>query len=146
MSVEIERKFLVTDNSYKTAAIACYDIRQGYISRNPDATVRIRIRNSEAFITVKGRTHGARRQEWEYAIPQSDAAEMLALCEGPIIDKTRRIVDYDGHRWEIDEFHGAREGLTIAEVELSDALEPLSLPPFVGREVTGDPQYYNSNL
>lgn len=146
MAKEIERKFLVTDDSFKRIAIGCGRIEQGYLSRTPEATVRVRIKGEVAFMTVKGRNRGAVRDEWEYPIPVADAREMLDILPGGAIDKTRWIVPWEGHTWEVDEFHGALAPLIVAEVELADEKEPVTLPPFVGREVTGDVRYYNSNL
>ncbi len=143
MGREIERKYLVKDDSYRALATEAHHIRQAYLSTVPDATVRLRILDSQAFITVKGRNHGAERSEWEYEIPVADAEEMLAQCsQTPILDKTR----YRAGRWEIDEFHGPLEGLVVAEIELEDADETFALPEFIGEEVTGDPRYYNSTL
>lgn len=147
MAKEIERKFLVTDSSYRTMASAERHIVQGYLSRDPRATVRVRIADGRAWLTVKGRNDGAVRDEWEYEIPLSDARDMLSRCAtGRVIEKTRYIVDYDGRRWEVDEFGGELRGLTVAEIELTSADEQPELPPFVGDEVTGDPRYYNSAL
>lgn len=147
MAKEIERKFIVSDTSFRAMASASYDIRQCYLSDNPDATVRLRVRGRQAFITVKGRNKGAVRDEWEYEIPLSDALEMAErLCGGWAIEKTRHIVEYGGHRWEVDEFRGRHEGLVLAEVELPAADTPVEIPPFVAEEVTSDPRYYNSML
>ncbi len=146
MAKEVERKFLVTDNSYKTMSAESYNIAQGYLSRKPEATVRVRTKGAKGFLTVKGKNSGCERNEWEYEIPLSDASEMLNLCEAPIIEKTRYIVNFSGKRWEIDEFHGFLTGLTIAEIELTDSSDSFSLPPFIGEEVTDNPAYYNSNL
>lgn len=147
MAKEIERKFLVTDNSYRAMASAERHIVQGYLSRDPRATVRVRIADGRAWLTVKGRNDGAVRDEWEYEIPMSDARDMLGRCAmGRVIEKTRYIVDYGGRRWEVDEFGGELSGLTVAEIELDSADEQPELPPFVGDEVTGDPRYYNSAL
>ncbi len=146
MAKEIERKFLVTSDGYRDRAVAAHVVRQGYLSRNPDSTVRVRVIDAKAFITVKGRNAGCVRSEWEYEIPLDDAREMLSLCGGSIIHKTRWIVPYDDRLWEVDEFHGSREGLVVAEIELRDAADRFDLPDFVGEEVTGNPRYYNSNL
>lgn len=144
---EIERKFLVKDESYKAISLSTEHIIQGYISRRKEGTVRIRVKNDRAYITVKGITAGISRDEWEYPIPVEDALAMLkTACEGNVIDKTRHIVKYDGFIWEVDEFHGDREGLTLAEVELPDITTQPRLPSFVGKEVSGNPAYYNSNL
>lgn len=147
MAKEIERKFLVIDDSYRTMAAESRHIIQAYLSRDPRATVRVRIIESEARLTVKGLNEGAVRDEWEYKIPLDDAREMIERCaSGAIIEKTRYIVDFDGYRWEIDEFGGSHSGLVVAEIELSSADSVFALPPFAGEEVTGDPHYYNSSL
>ena len=144
MAKEIERKFLVTDDSYRPMATYRRDIAQGYLSMRREATVRVRIADGQGYLTVKGITSGATRDEWEYSIPAADARAMMTICEGTVIDKTRYIVPFKGLTWEVDEFHGTYEGLTVAEVELPSENEQIALPPFIGREVTGDPQYYNS--
>lgn len=151
--LEIEHKYLVADFSFRDFASNSVRIRQGYLTRSPECVVRIRIKGSDkAFITVKGKTHSEGslhtdvRAEYEYPIPVADAEEMLALCGGKIIDKTRWLVPFGGYLWEVDEFHGAHEGLVIAEIEVGSPDEKYPLPPFVGEEVTGDPRYYNSNL
>lgn len=146
MALEIERKFLVIDDSYKSMAVKCRHIIQGYLSRRKEATVRIRVTDDKAFITVKGMTVNATRQEWEYTIPVDDAIEMLKLCDGNIIEKNRWIVIFNGMKWEIDEFIRPFIGLTVAEIELDDENTAFKRPPFVGEEVTGDAAYYNSNL
>lgn len=147
MAKEIERKFLVVDNSFKSAAKGSHEISQAYISRQKEAVVRVRTKDDSAFITVKGVTRGFTRDEWEYQIPVSDAREMIArLAGGRSIEKTRYLVDYAGLTWEVDCFHGNLEGLCVAEVELPSPDVEVTLPPFTGREVTGDAAYYNSNL
>ena len=146
MAKEIERKFLVKNQSYKEAAASHSTIRQGYLCREPDRTVRIRICDDRAMLTVKGRNRGCVRDEWEYPIPVNDAIDMLALCPGTVITKTRWIVMHDNKRWEIDEFADTLAGLVIAEIELPDAEAVFTRPEFIGQEVTGDPKYYNSNL
>lgn len=146
MAKEIERKFLVDSCAYRDMASGRHELLQGYLSRNPDSTVRVRILDNRAFITVKGRNSGCVRSEWEYEVPVDDAKDMLALCGGSLIHKTRWIVPLDGHIWEVDEFHGSHEGLVVAEIELRDAEERFSIPCFIGDEVTGNPAYYNSNL
>lgn len=146
MSKEIERKFLVTDTSYRALATGKAEIVQGYLSRVPERTVRVRLWNDEAFLTVKTRNVGITRNEWEYRIPAADAREMLKACEG-LLEKTRYIVPAgDGLKWEVDEFHGRHEGLTVAEIELPAEDCGFTKAGFVGEEVTGDPRYYNSNL
>jgi len=146
MAKEIERKYLVKDDRYKSMSQSHSIIRQGYLSRRPEATVRVRIRDGRGYLTVKGLTRGATRDEWEYPVPVADAEAMLEVCEGTVIDKTRWLVEYRGHVWEVDEFRNPHPGLVVAEVELRDAGESVTLPPFVGDEVTGNPAYYNSNL
>lgn len=146
MGLEIERKFLVEDSSYKAVAVRHTDIVQGYLSRVPERTVRVRTAGGEGRLTVKGKNRGMVREEYEYSVPYADATGMLGLCEKPLLEKTRWIVPYGGYEWEVDEYHGAREGLCLAEVELPDeGVEP-PLPVFVGPEVTGNPAYYNSQL
>ncbi|MDE7407989.1 MAG: CYTH domain-containing protein [Muribaculaceae bacterium] len=147
MAKEIERKFLVADMSFRDMARASERIVQGYLSLRPEATVRVRLRGNSGFLTVKGPNHGAVRDEWEYAIPATDAMQMLQRLQcGGVIDKTRYLVDYAGHTWEVDEFHGALAPLVLAEVELTDASEVVEIPPFIAEEVTGDVRYYNSTL
>lgn len=143
MAKEIERKFLVTSTDYRNMAQSRHVIRQAYLSTSPDCTVRLRTLDNSAFITVKSRNHGASRHEWEYRIPIDDALEMMHCCViSPVIEKTRFRVG----RWEVDEFYGRLQGLTVAEIELDDENEPIEFPPFIGREVTGDTRYYNSSL
>lgn len=147
MAKEIERKFLVRDDSYKAMATGSKRISQCYLSEYPHPTVRVRRIGDKAFITIKGKNIGMLRDEWEYPIPERDAMEMAdSLCGAWSIDKTRYIVPFAGHDWEVDEFHGAHEGLTLAEVELTSENEAVEIPPFAGEEVTGDPAYYNSTL
>ena len=147
MAKEIERKFLVGDESYKALATENIEIRQGYLSTDPEATVRVRVAGDKAFLTVKGRNRGAVRNEWEYPVAASDAIAMLPCCGGRTVEKTRWIVPAEnGLKWEVDEFHGRHEGLVVAEIELPAEDTPFARPAFVGREVTGEPQYYNSSL
>ena len=145
--MEIEHKFLVS-GPYKHLATDISHIVQGYLSDDPERTVRIRIRDDEAFITIKGpsSSDGLSRLEWEQAIPLDQARQLLTLCLPGTIDKHRHIVPYEGHRWEVDEFHGHLEGLTLAELEVPSADTEFVAPPFLGPEVTGDPRYYNSQL
>jgi adenylate cyclase len=147
MAKEIERKFLVSNTDYRRLAVSTHHIVQGYLNTDPKATIRVRLKDDQAFLTVKGKNVGAVRDEWEYQIPVDDAAAMLNSCaSGRVIDKTRHIVPFDNHIWEIDEFHGDLSPLTIAEIELSNADEAFELPDFIGDEVTGDVRYYNSSL
>ncbi|MCM1152792.1 MAG: CYTH domain-containing protein [Muribaculum sp.] len=146
MAIEIERKFLVTDDVYKALSVSHQNICQGYLCKDKERTVRIRLKGDEGFLTVKGLTCGCVRREYEYSIPASDAREMLAMCVDAPLEKTRWYVEYDGNLWEVDEFHGQLEGLVTAEIELPSEGAGFSLPAFVGNEVTDDPRYYNSNL
>ena len=148
--MEIERKYLVTNDSYKQIAVARYHIVQGYISREKTGTVRIRITDDRAFLTIKGKPaerHFA-RYEWEKEIDVQDAHELMKLCQGTIIDKTRWIVPAteEGLKWEVDEFHGKHQGLVMAEIELESEDQVVALPDFIGKEVTSDPRYYNANM
>lgn len=147
MAKEIERKFIVTDDTYKQLATASRHITQGYISRRKEGTVRVRLLDDRAFLTVKGITEGITRNEWEYEISPDDAREMLrTTCEGNIVEKTRYIVPFGGLTWEVDNFTSPRP-MTVAEVELpSECTQITQLPPFVGEEVSGNPAYYNSSL
>lgn len=143
---EIEHKYLVTNDSYRAMAISVITINQGYLCRDKSCVVRVRIADAHAFITVKGRTVKDTRPEFEYEIPPADAKAMLDMCHTTIISKTRYIVPYEDYIWEVDEFHGPLQGLRLAEIELSESTHAYKLPPFVGREVTDNPDYYNSNL
>lgn len=145
MGTEIERKFLVTDPSVVDGRVGTV-IRQGYLSRVKERTVRVRRVGDRAFVTIKGANVGARRGEWEYEIPAADADELLLLCEAPVLDKTRYVIGVGGRDWEVDVFAGANAGLVMAEVELDDEAAVVELPPWAGREVTDDPRYYNANL
>lgn len=146
MAKEIERKYLVKDDSYRGLATETITIAQGYLNRDPERTVRIRVWNNQGFITVKTRNHGLIRNEWEYEIPLADAREMLQYCERPI-EKVRYIIPTEaGLKWEVDEFGGRLKGLVVAEIEVPSEETKFPLPHFIGREVTGDPAYYNSNL
>ncbi|QRG08873.1 CYTH domain-containing protein [Xanthobacter dioxanivorans] len=146
MPLEIERKFLVTSGAWREGADAC-SIRQGYLCLGVDTTVRIRIAGAEAFITVKSKTEGLSRAEFEYSIPLGDAEMMLeTLCARPLIEKTRYTAEHAGKVWTIDVFAGENDGLVVAEVELNGPDEIVSLPDWVGEEVTYDPRYRNSAL
>lgn len=147
MAQEIERKFLVTGD-YKSSAVAASRIAQGYICSEQGRTVRVRIRDDRGYLTIKGPStdNGLSRYEWEQEIPLGDARELMRLCPGGIIDKTRYLVPCGEHTFEVDEFYGDNEGLVVAEVELRSPDEPFERPAFLGREVTGDRRYYNSQL
>lgn len=144
--LEIEHKYLVINDSYKNMAKSHREIRQGYLNRKPERTVRVRTVGQSGYLTVKGKNSGDTRLEFEYEIPLEDALKMLELCEPGIIVKTRYIVDFGGMTWEVDEYHGDREGLVVAEIELPYSGYKYELPSFVGENVTGDSRYYNSNL
>ncbi len=147
MAIEIEHKYLVKDMSFKKMAHKSYSITQGYLSREKGRTVRVRVRDDEAYVTIKsGRTEGFGRQEYEYRIPVEDGRELMKLCPAPVIEKTRYLVDYAGNTWEIDVFHGDLDGLVIAEIELNSEDQQYEVPPFVGENVTGDSRYSNSRL
>ena len=147
MAKEIERKFLVS-GEFRQDSPESYRIMQGYICSDPDRTVRVRVRGDKGFLTIKGRSSedGLSRYEWEKEIPVSEAFELMALCGSGVIDKTRYLVPFGKHTYEVDVFHGANEGLVLAEIELSDEQEAFEKPSWLGEEVTGDVRYYNSML
>jgi CYTH domain-containing protein len=146
MPTEIERKFLVTGDRWREGAIGDR-FQQGYITADKTKSVRVRVVGDRGFLTIKGQTVGVTRAEFEYPIPVEDALELLhTLCEPPLIQKTRYKIEYAGVLWEIDQFEADNAGLILAEVELSDANQPLELPDWVGKEVSHDPRYYNTNL
>jgi CYTH domain-containing protein len=148
MAQEIERKFLVKDDSYKALAYHSSRIAQGYICSMRGRTVRVRIRDDKGYLTIKGPSDasGLGRYEWEKEIPLHEAQELMKLCEPGMIDKTRYLVRSGKHIFEVDEFYGENEGLTLAEVELSSVDEAYEKPDFIDKEVTGDVKYYNSFL
>ena len=145
--MEHERKFLVTGN-FRKHAEQSMRISQGYLSSVPERTVRVRRLGDKAYLTVKGagNTSGVSRFEWEIEISPADADALLSLCEPGTIDKTRYYVPERGHQFEVDEFHGANEGLLIAEVEVASEFEEFHRPDWLGAEVTGDARYYNAML
>lgn len=146
MATEIERKFLVTGDSWRKNARAA-ECRQGYLAAGPPVAVRIRIMDGKATLNIKKATLDIERLEFEYEIPTSDAEQMLdQLCEGCIIEKTRHRVEYAGEQWEVDEFAGANKGLIVAEIELDRPDQEFEKPPWLGQEVSGDPRYLNSSL
>jgi len=145
MPDEIERKFLVVGDTWRIGTTGCRYV-QGYLSRDPERIVRVRLAGDRAFLTIKGISQGISRLEFEYAIPTADAEALLKLCAGPLIEKTRTVVAYRGKRWEVDEFAGDNLGLILAEIELPSEGEPFDLPPWAGAEVSADPRYYNSCL
>lgn len=145
MGTEIERKFLVKQGAWRDASATRY--RQGYLSTDKERTVRVRTISDKAYLTIKGITVGASRTEFEYEIPVMDAEEMLDnLCEKPLIEKNRYMVEVGALTWEVDEFFGENEGLIIAEIELQSEDQPFDKPDWVTEEVTADPRYYNANL
>jgi len=146
MGIEIERKFLVDGNDWRACAVG-RRYRQGFLNTAKERTVRVRTDGTKGFITVKGPSVGSVRTEFEYEIPVEDADAILEdLCEQPVIEKIRYRIPWGSHTWEVDEFLGENEGLVIAEIELSQANEPFEKPPWLGRDVTGDPRYYNACL
>ena len=146
MATEIERKYLVVGDAWRTLSSGT-TYRQGYLSTVKERTVRVRVVGDRGTLTIKGLTVGATRTEYEYDIPVDDANHMLDdLCEQPVIDKTRFIVEYAGLTWEIDEFAGANAGLIVAEVELDSEDQAIELPAWIGEEVSHDPRYFNANL
>ena len=147
MAVEIERKFLVTGD-FISEVTSSSRIVQGYLASSPAVTVRVRVYGEKGYMTVKGRTDegGMSRFEWEKEIPAEDALMLMKLCGGGVIDKVRHLVPFAGHVFEVDVFHGANEGLVMAEVELSSEDEDFEKPSWLGEEVTGDLRYYNSML
>ena len=148
MPLEIERKFLVLDDSYKNLATSSSHIKHGYIYSGKGKTIRVRIRDERGYLTIKGPSDkaGLCRYEWEKEVDLHDAEELMRLCEPGIIDKTRYIIPSGKHTFEVDEFFGENQGLVMAEVELVSEEEPFEKPPFIGKEVTGDRRYYNSHL
>lgn len=146
MGVEIEHKFLIDTDKLPTLQNG-YIIKQGYIQTIDHTTVRVRIKDKEAFLTIKGKSVGASKLEFEYPIPLQDANDMLDnLCQTTFIDKTRYLIHHEGHLWEIDVFEGSNKGLIIAEIELEREAEIFTLPDWVTKEVTDDSRYFNSNL
>lgn len=145
MASEIERKFLLKSDAWRALAVSQIRMRQNYLAVRP--TVRVRLAGDRGFFTVKGGLTACSRLEYEYPIPAADAAEMLnRLCEGHEIRKTRHLVPFGGKTWEIDVFEGENAGLVLAEIELASEDEAFELPPWIGEEVTGQRQYYNSAL
>lgn len=145
MAKEIERKFLVSGDAWRALA-AGVRYRQGYLSTVKERTVRVRTVDERGYLTVKGITVGASRLEFEYEIPTADAASLLELCEQPLVEKVRYKIPQDGVIWEVDEFEGVNRGLIVAECELQSEDQALTPPEWIGKEVTGDPRYFNSNL
>lgn len=146
MGIEIERKFLVSSNAWRKAAVGVR-FRQGYLSTDPERTVRVRLEGERGKLTIKGKSMGISRAEFEYDLPTEQAKQLLdTLCLRPLIEKTRYKVEHAGHLWEIDEFSGENRGLIVAELELAYAELAFERPGWLGREVSDDPRYFNSNL
>lgn len=148
MSLEIERKFLVNNTEFKKLAYQQNTLKQGYLNTDKSRTVRVRIQDDNAYLTVKGKSNqsGTTRFEWEKEIAISDAENLLLLCEESIIEKTRFLIKNNHLIFEVDEFYGDNKGLIIAEIELNSENENFHKPIWLGKEVTGDSKYYNSNL
>lgn len=146
MGLEIEKKFLITNDNWKTLGTG-KEYSQGYLSSGKETSLRIRTIGERGIITVKGPNEGGKRLEFEYDIPYVDAREMLdKLCHKPLIDKIRYKIPFGGFTWEVDVFKGENEGLVFAEIELESVDQPFDIPEWIGEEVTGDPRYYNANL
>jgi adenylate cyclase len=147
MGKEIERKFLVHADLWATIEKPTpNEILQGYLSHTAGSTIRIRIKNKQGFITIKGPTKGITRSEFEYPIPEKDAREMLLLFCDKYIQKRRYAIRHEGQLWEVDEFETPRTGLLLAEIELDSETQNFSLPPWIAKEVSDDPQYFNVNM
>jgi adenylate cyclase len=147
MAVEIERKYLVINDKWKSSIESETVMKQAYLATVAKASIRVRVARDQAYLNIKSVTLGIRRTEFEYAIPLADAEEMLAnLVDGAAIDKVRYKVRCGAHVWDLDVFHGANAGLVVAEVELASEDEPFELPEWAGQEVSGDHRYYNASL
>jgi adenylate cyclase len=155
MAIEIERKFLINSDLLRQSGVLVaakrYHIRQAYLSQSAHSstqgnTVRVRIVEAQAFLTIKGPATGITRAEFEYTIPVTDAEQLLTLCKGHVINKTRYLLPLAGHLWEVDEFHGAHQGLWLAEIELAAEHNTFSKPQWLGQEVSQDHRYHNSAL
>ena len=146
--VEIERKFLVNSTAYRDEAEDSREMEQAFLSTDPERTVRVRRSGDRGWLTIKGMTRdeGTTRWEWEYPIPEEEAAGLLGICLPGTIIKTRFTVRKGPYLFEVDEFHGRNEGLVLAEIELPSADAVFERPHWLGKEVTGDPAYYNSQL
>jgi CYTH domain-containing protein len=144
MGIEIERKFLVNGTAWRHGDGVRFS--QGYLNRDKERTVRVRLAGEKAFLTIKGVSVGASRAEFEYEIPASDAEQLLKLCDGPVIEKIRRVIQLEGATWEVDEFLGENAGLVVAEIELHSEDQAFDRPEWLGEEVTHDSRYFNSCL
>lgn len=144
MATEIERKFLVRDDSWRTVVLRRASFRQGYLESNERVSVRVRVEDRRANLNIKSGTLGIERLEYEYTIPLQDAEDMLdRLADGPLVEKTRYYVEHQGHTWEIDVFSGDNAGLVVAEIELASADEAFARPDWLGDEVSLEKRYYN---
>lgn len=146
--IEIERKFLVKSEEYKNSSFEKNEIAQGYLNSNPDRTVRVRIKGSQGYLTIKGKGNetGMSRLEWEKEIPVDEARTLMNICESGVITKIRYEIKFGNHVYEVDEFFGENEGLVIAEIELKSEDETFEKPDWLGEEVTNNEKYYNSYL
>ncbi len=145
MGIEIERKYIVTNDNWRSLGVPVHYV-QGYLVSDNIRTVRVRIAGDNGYLTIKGKSNGFSRAEFEYPVPSTDAKEMLKLCTIPVIEKYRTKVLYGGKIWEIDEFEGQNKGLILAEIEILSEDEEFVIPPWIGEEVTGDFRYFNSSL
>ena len=146
MAQEIERKFRVANDDWRAMASSSSSLKQGYLSSSEEATLRVRLEDNLGTLTIKSKTKGITRNEFEYAIPAQEAEELLIICSGPLIEKTRYRIPQENHTWEIDVFEGDNDGLIIAEIELTSEDDYFAKPQWLGEEVSGDSRYYNSNL
>jgi len=147
VAIEIERKFLLENDSWRASVSKSINYRQGYLNSDEHSSVRVRVSDDTAKLNIKSATIGSQRQEYEYDIPLADAHELLTtLCHKPLVEKTRHLVVIKQHTWEIDEFEGENAGLIVAEIELSAVDEAFDKPNWVGEDVTEDIRYYNNQL
>lgn len=147
MGIEIERKFLVKNDDWKRQIQRSEQFRQGYLTNEKHLSMRVRLTDNGARLTIKGATNGLSRTEYEYPIPKDDAEHLLdELCTPPLIEKTRHWLQYGAHTWEVDVFEGDNQGLVVAEVELEDTDEQIDLPDWLGEDVSDDPRYLNASL
>lgn len=147
MALEIEHKFLVLNNSWENEISKSIEYKQGYLSSDNKRSIRVRTSNDKAWLNLKSATIGTHRQEYEYEIPLQDGLEILStLCQKPLIEKTRHLIPYQQHIWEVDVFSGDNEGLIVAEIELASIGESFKKPNWIGQEVSSDLRYYNNNL
>lgn len=144
MGIEIERKFLVNGAAWRQGVGVRFS--QGYLNRDKERTVRVRLAGEKAFLTIKGISVGASRAEFEYEIPVADAVQLLKFSDGPVIEKIRRVIQLEGATWEVDEFLGENAGLVVAEIELQSEDQAFAKPEWLGEEVTHDARYFNSSL